>query len=66
VAVSARTAFPNGGASASEAMTPTVSETQIHQSPTKPTRLSLNSANPALLKADTAWKTPYQSDFPSP
>lgn len=27
-------------------------------SPTKPIRLSLCSANPALLKAETAWNTP--------
>ena len=33
-----------------------------HQSSTKPTRLSLNRAKPALLNAVTAWKTPSQSD----
>ncbi len=30
-----------------------------HQSPTKATRLLLNSEKPALLNADTAWKTPW-------
>jgi hypothetical protein len=47
-------------------MTPTVIGTQIHQSPTKPIRLSLNSEKPALLNDDTAWKTPYHRDRPNP
>ncbi len=37
---------------------------QIQGSPTKPMRLSLNRANPALLKADTEWKSPSQIDWP--
>lgn len=47
------------------AMTPTVRGTQIHQSVTNPLRLSLKSAKPALLNADTPWNTPYHSDVPS-
>ena len=34
---------------------------QIHQSLTKPIRLSLYSANPALLYDVIEWKVPYQN-----
>ena len=47
------------------AITPMVSGRQIHGSPTKPMRLSLNSAKPALLNACTAWNTPYQTALPN-
>lgn len=49
-------------------MPPTMMATQMGTmtagSPTKPIRLSLNNANPALLKAETAWKMPYQTAVP--
>ena len=32
---------------------------QIQRSVTKPIRLSVYSAKPALLNAETAWKTPW-------
>ena len=47
------------------AITPRVSGRQIHGSLTKPIRLSLKSAKPALLNACTAWKTPYQTALPN-
>ena len=37
---------------------------QMNGSEPKPMRLSLNSANPALLNAETAWKTPCHSAWP--
>jgi hypothetical protein len=55
-----RTSSNSTGKPTPPAMTATVIGRQIHQSPTNPTRLSLNRAKPALLKAETAWKTPYQ------
>ena len=36
------------------------------RSPRHAIRLSLHSANPALLNADTEWKRPYHSAWPSP
>lgn len=38
---------------------------QIHGSDTNPIRLSVYSANPALLKDDTAWKTACQAARPT-
>src|SRR5690606_12467085 len=45
-------------------ITAAVTGREIHGSVTKPERLSLNSANPALLNADTAWNAPSHRAWP--
>ena len=58
---SAHTKKPRPPAMMSDVMTRLTTTSPRHD-----IRLSLHSAKPALLKADTAWKRPYQAALPSP